>query len=135
MIGARKRDDDVTWGLQRMHDWDVFRHDKPRRHHGNQLMHQIRVFFKAVGGTVVEQQFESAGPLCGDAVPCLGCPSVVVVDRVEKVVFCVPAKRGKEHAKVEPGLCEALEGDTQLWGWGGCTRVSNGLRRLASRGD
>ncbi len=40
----------------------------------------------------------------------------MVVDRVQEMVLGVPAKGGKEHAKIEPGLCQALQGDAQLTG-------------------
>lgn len=109
MVGTRHGDDELT-GILHTSKHGYFVGSQQRRgDHGHQLHHQIGLRFKQLPHCISPHSLKRIRFLAWHAIPHLRAPTVMVVDRIQIIVLRVPAKRGKEHADVEPGDCDAVD--------------------------
>mmetsp|Transcript_25034 Transcript_25034/g.54439 ORF Transcript_25034/g.54439 Transcript_25034/m.54439 type:complete len:224 (-) Transcript_25034:823-1494(-) len=129
MVGPGKSNDILPRILHHSHHLDTFLHQQPRAEdsclvedcsHGHVVHIRLRaaVLPGLPHGIVIHMLTQHIlKPLCitsRHAIPCLGCPQVVVVDRVKVVVLDVPGKGGKQHANVEHGVADTGNGGVKV---------------------
>ena len=100
VVRLRERHDEFARFLVRAVHRDAVVLQQRRRQHRDEGQHQIRLRGEQIRGGLLERLLERvrAGP--GDAVPRLRRARVVVIDRVQHVVFVPPTKRRKRAPDV-----------------------------------
>mmetsp|Transcript_10842 Transcript_10842/g.23090 ORF Transcript_10842/g.23090 Transcript_10842/m.23090 type:complete len:262 (-) Transcript_10842:777-1562(-) len=114
VVSARKRHDKVAFRLNHAMDLHARLNQLLRCHHRVEVVEHVLSAreFRLVHAS--EHALEPGRVALSNSVPYFLPAGVHEVDRVQVVIFRMPAERREQHAKVHPGLAHALEAHVSI---------------------
>lgn len=109
MVGCCIEDDEFTWVLAHLDEWNAVGLQDFWADHDVLVAEETRAERGVFGEEGASHGVEFVCVFGGDAVPHLGGSKVEVIDRVEVDVFFVPGEEALPHAKIRHWGCDTWD--------------------------